>query len=171
MGDGFEFVILLILVLLQTGSESRQEISNIDSYVVEDLKREIPEEPHEYSSVQKNLASGRIRKDESDRDATIILLKKEIESALDSLKEVQAEMARLRFEKEKVWMSEKESKESIKSVLTRVLSLQAAMINFDEVFGFKMESLDHKLRTVEEAGQNAGSTWCREKEVGKLFLV
>ncbi|KAI8554401.1 hypothetical protein RHMOL_Rhmol05G0095900 [Rhododendron molle] len=171
-----------------TGSETRQEISNIDSYVAEYLKREIPEDPHEYSyvaeylkreipedpheysSVQKTLASGRIRKDESDRDATIILLKKEIESALDSLKGVQAEMARLRFEKEKVWMSEKESKESIKSVLTQVLSLQAAMINFDEVFGFKMESLDHKLRTVEEAGQNAGSTWCQEKELLELEL-
>lgn len=154
----------------RTGSETRQEIHNVDSYAVEDLKMEIPENRHEYSSVQKNLASGRIWKDESDRDATIILLKNEIESALDSLKGVQAEMAKLRCEKEKVWTSEKESKESIKSVLTLVLSLQAAMSNFDNLFGRTIESLDHKLCTVEETVKDAGSTWCQEKELLELEL-
>ncbi|CAL5333677.1 unnamed protein product [Camellia sinensis] len=160
-----------------TGGETKQGNDNVDSYSVEDLKTEISgcsfkvgKNPHEYSPDQRKLASGRIWKDESDRDATIVLLKKEIETALESLKGVQAGMANLRAEKEEVWMSEKQSQESIKSLRTQVLSLQVAMNNFEKQFGFKMESLDHKLLAVEDSVQDAGSCWCQEKELLELEL-
>lgn len=63
-------------------------------------------------------------KDVSNGDVTIILLRKEIESALLSLKEVQAEMVKLHEEKKQMWMSEKQSQESMKSLTTQVLTLK-----------------------------------------------
>ncbi|GFY89976.1 phragmoplast orienting kinesin 2 [Actinidia rufa] len=136
-----------------TGIQTKQDKDNVISHAVE-----------------RKLEPVSIWKDEKDRDATLILLKNEIESALNSLNGVQAEMAKLRVEKEEVWRTEKQSQESIKSLLAQVLSLQEVMNNFEKQFGCKMESLDHKLQRVEETVQDAGIFWCQEKELLELEL-
>ncbi|KAL7002771.1 hypothetical protein U1Q18_003927 [Sarracenia purpurea var. burkii] len=157
---------------LETGKETKQDRDNVDSYAVEELKTEISDcsfkvgrNPPECLSDHRNLQSGRIWKDEIGRDATIVLVKNEIESALDSLKGVQAEMAKLRVEKEQVWLSEKQSQNTIKNLGIQVLSLQAAMNNFEKQFIFKMKILDCKLRTIDETVKDADSCWLKEKEL------
>ena len=105
------------LGILQTGIETKQGKDNVISH-----------------AVGRNLEPGSIGKDERD-NATTILLENEIESYLDSLKGMQAEMAKLRVEKEEVWRAEKTSQESIRSLLAQLLSLQEVMNNFEKQFG------------------------------------
>ncbi|KAJ0076724.1 hypothetical protein Patl1_36219 [Pistacia atlantica] len=84
------------------------------------------------SYVQKQMDSRKSCKDVREKDITIVLLKKEIESALQSLKEVKAEMARLNKEKEEMLMSKKQNEKSMKCLRSQVLTLQAAMSNFEK---------------------------------------
>ncbi|XP_052194542.1 kinesin-like protein KIN-12D [Diospyros lotus] len=155
----------------RTGSELNQHEDNIDrSYTVDYVKTENPVCSFKtsknllgYLCDQQNFSSQRVHTDLSNRDATIILLKNEIESALDSLKGVHAEMARLRSEKEEVRTSEKQNQESTRCVLSQVLSLQEAMSNFEKQCGLKMASLDQKLQTVEEIVQEVDCCWHQEK--------
>lgn len=143
---------------MQTGTGENQGVNNVDSNTLECPFEEI-------------FAHGSISKESSDRDATIILLKKEIESALESLRGVQVEMVKLHDEKEQVSISEKQSRKSIESLMSQVLALQAAMDNFEEQFRLKMVHLDDKLLRVEEITQEAGGSWFQEKEVCQMKSV
>ncbi|KAK9286730.1 hypothetical protein L1049_015133 [Liquidambar formosana] len=159
----------------RTDTETNQDSTKIDSHFVENLKNDNLERFFKvgkslcgHSCDEKNLESGRTSKDVCDRDVTIILLKKEIESAFESLKEVQVEMAKLRDEKEEIWLSKKRSQESMKCLTSHVLALQATMSNFEEQSGFKLAAFDHKLQTVEQVVQDAGIHWCQTKELLEL---
>ncbi|XP_023879431.2 kinesin-like protein KIN-12D [Quercus suber] len=156
----------------RTDTETSQ-VSDIDLNPVEDQRIVTSE----YSEVGKRECccsyggksmKSRTFKDVSNRDVTIILLKKEIESALLSLKEVQAEMVKLHDEKKQMWMSEKQSQESMKSLTTQVLTLEAAMSNYEKQSRLKMEAFSHRLNAFEKTVEEAGSQWCQTKELLEL---
>lgn len=114
---------------------------------------------------KKDHNSRNICKDVREKDVTITLLRKEIECALESLKEVQDEMAKLHEEKKEMSMCEKQSRESIKCLTTQIHALQAAMGQFEEQSNVKVEVLSCKLRNLEKPLKEAISHWNQTKEV------
>ncbi|KAJ7967416.1 Kinesin [Quillaja saponaria] len=117
---------------------------------------------------QKIKKAGKTCRNTCDRDVTITLLKKELESALESLKEVQDEMAKLQNEKQETPMSQKQSQESIKGFISQILSLQAAMNAFEEQSKLKMDGFSHRLSGVEESVREVDSSWCQRTELIEL---
>ncbi|CAL0331344.1 unnamed protein product [Lupinus luteus] len=113
---------------------------------------------------KKDQKSRRLFHDACERDFTITLLKKEIECALESLKEVQDEMTRLHDEKKEMSMSVKKSRESIECLTNQILALQAAMSHFEEQSHVKIEILSQKFRYLEKTLKEAGSHWYKTKE-------
>lgn len=116
---------------------------------------------------KRSLGTSCGRKDEglrTPKDVTIILLKGEIEFALESLKEVKREMAKLHAEKEEIWMSEKQSQESMKCFTTQILALQEVFNNFETQFETKIQTVNDKLQAFEQIIQEAGICWCQTKE-------
>ncbi|KAK7362682.1 hypothetical protein VNO77_04802 [Canavalia gladiata] len=113
---------------------------------------------------KKDQKSRIVRKEACERDLTISLLRKEIECALESLKEVQHEMTRLREEKKEMSLSEKKSQQSIECVTTQILALQEAMNHFEEQSKVKIEQLSHKLRDMKKPLKEADSHWHQRKE-------
>ncbi|XP_014508802.1 kinesin-like protein KIN-12D [Vigna radiata var. radiata] len=112
--------------------------------------------------------SRRVSSDVHERDVTISLLRKEIECALESLKEVQYEMARLRAEKKEMSMCEMKSQQSIESLTKQILLLQEAMNHFEEKSKDKIEVLRQKLRNLEKPLKEASSHWHQKKELLEL---
>ncbi|KAL5172412.1 Kinesin-like protein KIN-12D [Glycine soja] len=112
----------------------------------------------------KDLKSRKVGKNVLERDATIRLLRKEIECALESLKEVQYEMARLHEEKKEMSVSEKKSRQSIECLTNHILFLQEAMYHFEEKSKVKIDVLSHKLRGLEKPLKEANSHWYQRKE-------
>ncbi|RZB68565.1 Kinesin-like protein KIN-12D, partial [Glycine soja] len=112
----------------------------------------------------KYLKSRKVGKNVLERDATIRLLRKEIECALESLKEVQYEMARLHDEKKEMPVSEKKSRQSIECLTNQILFLQEAMYHFEEKSKVKIDVLSHKLRGLEKPLKEASSHWYQRKE-------
>ncbi|XP_027112402.1 kinesin-like protein KIN-12D isoform X1 [Coffea arabica] len=104
-------------------------------------------------------------KDVNNKDATIMLLKKEIESALESLNGVQAEMSKLRDEKDKFYTSEKEIQRGIECIVNQVVLLQNAMDYFEEESKFRIDSLEFKLHGLEEIVQHSCNSWIKQKEL------
>jgi len=109
--------------------------------------------------------SRRVSKDVHERDVTISLLRKEIECALESLKEVQYEMARLHEEKKEMSLCEMKSQQSIECLTKQILFLQEAMNHFEEKSKLKIEVLSQKLRNLEKPLKEASSHWYQKKEV------
>lgn len=142
------FLLPHISEILQTGIETCQSISRKESDLI-----------------------GRACKDISDRDTTITLLRKEIELALDSLREVQVQMAKLLKEKEEIRMSEIQSQKSMECITAQVLRLQAETDNTGKQSNLKMAELELKLFTVEERMQEARSYWRHKKEVAYINFV
>lgn len=99
------------------------------------------------------------------RDAAIILLKKEIECALKSLKEVQAQMDKMQSEKEEILESERCSQKSIESLLNQTVVFRDAIDNFEGVFELKVSAVDDKIRRMEEAVQESLESWFQQTEV------
>ncbi|KAL4281224.1 hypothetical protein GQ457_03G001460 [Hibiscus cannabinus] len=125
-------------------------------------------------SVGERLYSSNDGRDESrsnkglrDRDV-IILLKKEIESAMESLKDVQAEMGKICNEKVEIQLSEKRSKESLRYLAEHVLSLEETMNDFEKLFEVKIGAVHQKINTVEQTMQKTSTHWCQTKEFLEL---
>ncbi|KOM31824.1 hypothetical protein LR48_Vigan01g138000 [Vigna angularis] len=112
--------------------------------------------------------SRRVSNDVHERDVTISLLRKEIECALESLKEVQYEMARLHAEKKEMSMCEMKSQQSIECLKKQILFLQEAMNHFEEKSKVKIEVLSQKLRNLEKPVKEASSHWYQKKELLEL---
>ncbi|PON49199.1 Kinesin-like protein [Parasponia andersonii] len=104
-------------------------------------------------------------KDKSDRDTTIILLRREIESALQSLKEVQVEMEKLRKENKDIVKSEQKTRESLKCFTNQVHNLQATMNDFESQSKLKLEALNQKLEASEQIVVEAGSHLYETREL------
>ncbi|KAJ8441930.1 hypothetical protein Cgig2_020075 [Carnegiea gigantea] len=98
------------------------------------------------------------------KEVTLTLLRKEIESAMQSLKEVQAEMAHLCAEKEEICNSEKKGREGMEIVKAQVLSLQSALSDFKTQCEGKILALNHKLQNVKTSAEDARSSWWQTKE-------
>ncbi|KAJ4965860.1 hypothetical protein NE237_017709 [Protea cynaroides] len=123
-----------------------------------------------YSCELENSESERISKDVFDRDLTIVLLRKELESALISLRGLQAQMAKLINEKEEIHKYDKEDQKSIESLTSQVLGLQAEISSMEKESDLKITALNNKLQIVEEIAQEAGNRWHETKEVLELEL-
>lgn len=82
----------------------------------------------------------------SERGKVIILLKQEMESALESLKEVQFEMARVQDEKEELKASEKRSLSNLNDLAAQFCNLETVMNNMEKQYEHKMKITDHKLK-------------------------
>ncbi|KAK8562917.1 hypothetical protein V6N12_010981 [Hibiscus sabdariffa] len=102
-----------------------------------------------------------------DRDV-IILLKREIESAMESLKDVQAEMGKICNEKVEIQLSEKRSKESLRCLAAHVLALEETMNDFEKLFEVKIGAVHQKINTVEQTMQKTSTHWCQTKEFLEL---
>lgn len=156
--------------MLQADVETNQA-SDRDLNYVEDPRLDTSEYSRVGKSVccpsydENNLESRRIGMDMGNKDVTIILLKKEIESALESLKEVQAEMVKLHDEKKQMQVSEKCSQERMKCLATQALAMEAAMGNFEKQYIHKTEAFSNRLRVFEQNVEEACSQWCQTKEV------
>ncbi|CAN4107643.1 unnamed protein product [Withania somnifera] len=152
-----------------TGSETREHSQHLQSCILEDRTAEKPGCSFDKSNNMHGSASKlerfQMNWKDKDRDATIILLRKEMESALECLKGVQAEMARLSVEKEALWSSEQKSKESIGDFLAAVTSLRTYMDKFEQELELKVELVDNKLRTIEGAVQETSSSWYDRKKL------
>lgn len=162
--------------LLQLDAETNK---SVDVHFVDDKKTEFSDCSSrarkslcDYSCKQKQMESGKSFEDMHQKDVTIALLKREIESAIESLKEVQAEMAKLQYEKEKMLMSEKQYEKNMKNLTTEVLTFQAAIDEFQKQSELKIEAITHKVEAVEHIVQEAGTYWYETKEVTRsTFLM
>ncbi|XP_004292458.1 PREDICTED: uncharacterized protein LOC101313387 [Fragaria vesca subsp. vesca] len=116
---------------------------------------------------QSSNIFGKIR-DECGRDVTIILLKKEIEAALDSLKQVQAEMDNLHEKNKIMCKSEQQSRDSMKVIGLQVLNLQSTLNEVELQSKGKLEALNLRLEAFEHIVQESRSHWCQRKELIEL---
>ncbi|PHT41986.1 hypothetical protein CQW23_20840 [Capsicum baccatum] len=151
------------------GSETRKHSQHLESCTLEDRTAEKTDCSFDKSNNMFGSASKQgtfqMNWKDKDRDATIFLLRKEMESALECLKGVQAEMAKLLFEKEILRSSEQKSKESIGDLLAAVTSLQTYMDKFEQDLAFKVDLVDNKLRTIEGAVQESSNSWYEQKKL------
>ncbi|KAI9181658.1 hypothetical protein LWI28_017227 [Acer negundo] len=153
-------------------SDAETNKDDVDVYLVEDLRTNDSKHRFKtrksscgYSYDQKLMESGNGCKDVRERDATIVLLRLEIESALKSLKEVQAEMTKLHGEKEEMLVSKKQNEQGMKSLVTQLLTLQATVDNFKKQSELKIETVNRKLGEFEQIVHEAGTDWCQTKEI------
>ncbi|KAM7253486.1 hypothetical protein ACFE04_021640 [Oxalis oulophora] len=104
----------------------------------------------------------------SGKDVTIILLRQEIESALESLKMVQAEMSKLHKEKEEFSLRKEKSEESMACLASQIISMQDAMNKFEIQHAIKVEAVDQKLLGFEQIVEETLSHWSQIKEILEL---
>ncbi|KAK2665172.1 hypothetical protein Ddye_003746 [Dipteronia dyeriana] len=153
-------------------SDAETNKDDVDVYFVEDLRADYSKHCFKtrksscsYSYDQKLMESGNGCKDVHERDATIVLLRLEIESALKSLKEVQAEMTKLHGEKEEMLVSKKQNEQGMKCLVTQLLTLQATVDDFEKQSELKMEAVNRKLGEFEQIVHEAGTDWYQTKEI------
>ncbi|XVF45199.1 hypothetical protein PTKIN_Ptkin02bG0185700 [Pterospermum kingtungense] len=120
------------------------------------------------SPSEKCMESGKTSNNVCDREVTIVLLKKEIESAMESLKEVQAEMGKICKEKEEMRLSEKQSKESLRCLTSHALALEETMNDFGKLLELKIGAVNHKIDTAEQSMREIRTHWCQTKEFLEL---
>ncbi|KAL9670442.1 hypothetical protein QQ045_007994 [Rhodiola kirilowii] len=96
---------------------------------------------------------------------TMSLLRKEIQSALESLEAINVEMEKLRHEKEKAVISESKSQKSMECLKDQVIALETAMSFFEERTGFKMALVQDKLQNVEILVEDTNTCWSKTKEL------
>lgn len=156
---------------MQICSRSRGDFA-ADLTDVKDLRTQGSDHPLEKqtticgcSCCLKRLNSKQSGKEVDNRDVTIILLKAEIESALESLKQVQIEMAKLHNEKKERLLYEEQGKETIRCLRNQLLALQAAMHSFEHQGKLKMETYNCKVDALAQSLLETCKYCCKEKEV------
>ncbi|CAI9764401.1 unnamed protein product [Fraxinus pennsylvanica] len=154
-----------------SGKGTEQDTSHVESCVLEDASNETSKCSFTANHMDECMfdcnssACEQTLKDVNGKDASTTLLKEEIESALQSIQGLQAEMAKLHHEKEGVWMSEKRHKKSIESLMNQVFVLQSSIYNFEVNLELKIAALDGKLRGVEEIVQESFTSWFHLKQL------
>ncbi|KAI3978944.1 hypothetical protein MKX01_016119 [Papaver californicum] len=113
---------------------------------------------------------GRPCKDTSDGDTTIVLLKKEIDSALGSLREVQAQMAKLLKEKDEIRKSDIHCRINMEGITAQVRNFQTESDATGKQFELKLNELEHKLLASEKRVKETKSYWIKKKEVLEIEL-
>lgn len=161
-------------MLLQAGTGAVQEFNDVSSG---DNGGESIEKCSSDGAIAKNciinnnLESGITLQSAIGRNAAIILLKKEIESALKSLDKLKAQMDKLQSEKEEILASERCSRKSIGSLINQTVVLADAIDNFGGVVELKISAIDGKIRRMEEASQETLDSWFQQTEVGCLISI
>ncbi|XVF01191.1 hypothetical protein REPUB_Repub04eG0067300 [Reevesia pubescens] len=135
---------------------------------ISDCSFKVGESLHRSPCDEKCMDSGKTCKNVCDKEVSIILLKKEIKSAMGSLKEVQAEMSKICNEKEEIRLSKKQSKESVRCLATHALYLEEMMNDFGKLLEVKIGAVNRKIDTVEQTMQEIRTHWCQEKEFLEL---
>ncbi|KAF5745669.1 phragmoplast orienting kinesin 2 [Tripterygium wilfordii] len=150
----------------------------LDLHLLEDVKNDVSESSFKFgeSTDDKEDLKSRSCKDTFCRDITVILLRKEIESALRSLHKVEAEMAKLKDEEEISMSNKQRSQESINFLTIQILALQEAIDDFGKKFDLKIEAVNNKLQAFDQIVQEAGSLWyqtkeCLVSEVGEAKII
>ncbi|WOH04683.1 hypothetical protein DCAR_0624095 [Daucus carota subsp. sativus] len=110
-------------------------------------------------AVKKRLAGG------ANREATVVLLREEIESAVKSLKRAHLEIANLRKENKEARDSEEGTRQVMEVIILQVLSLQEIICNFENQADSKVNRLDHKLLKMECAIKDTVTSWSRNNEL------
>lgn len=168
--QGF-YLIFAILAPLQTGTRTHQD-GDLNPGSVEEPLNDLADCSFNLVKNErdpKHQKSRKVGKDGYERDVTIRLLRKEIECALESLKEVQDEMARLHEEKKQMLASEKQSHQSIKCLTTQLLALQVSMSDFEVLSKSKIEALSDKFKELEKTLKEDCCHWYQRKEVIYLY--
>ncbi|KAF9600599.1 hypothetical protein IFM89_011128 [Coptis chinensis] len=157
--------------------ETSEDINRIESHVIGEVTSGITECSLKVSKAvhgspleQDYLLSGNTSKVVYDRDLTILLLRKEIESALESLKGVQSQMVKLLEEKEEISNSEKQSKRSMECFISQLLALQAEICGSEERLKLKTLELEQKLQKLENSAEEARFSWLQKEEEVDLDL-
>lgn len=160
--------------MLQRGANTHQE-NNVDRdedqrAEIFDRSLKVGKEVPGYPCNEKNLESQTFN-NISDRDITITLLKKEIESALRSLGVVQAQMVKLQNEKKEMLTNEKQNQQNLQCLMNQVLMLQETIKKFEKQSENVMEAFNHRLKAFEQNVLEAGSHWCQTKEVKQIISL
>ncbi|KAL0356784.1 UNVERIFIED_CONTAM: Kinesin-like protein KIN-12D [Sesamum calycinum] len=98
-------------------------------------------------------------------ETAVILLKKEIEYALKSLEEVQAEMGNLRFEKQEILVFDKCSQRSIESLTNQAVLLHNAIDDFEGELECKLNAMDCKIGKMEAIVQESFTSLFQQREL------
>ncbi|KAJ9561218.1 hypothetical protein OSB04_006378 [Centaurea solstitialis] len=97
------------------------------------------------------------------------------DGCLEALNQKEAELDKLKeslaADEKEVQFSKKQNPPSIEIILPQVLDLQAVVDNFQEKIGAAMESLDCRLRTVEELVQQSKESCFRKRKLYELELT
>ncbi|PKA54315.1 Kinesin-like protein KIN12A [Apostasia shenzhenica] len=105
-----------------------------------------------------------LAENEPEREKTIVILRREIESALESVTKVQSQMVKLIDEKDEFKKSVSASRDSIKCLTAEVLRLNLDILNKEKVFEFKLLELDQKLKNIQGNAMAYNCFWRKEKE-------
>lgn len=100
-----------------------------------------------------------------DRGSIILLLRNELESALDNLEAVQAEKVRLLNDKEEQKRTEIQNRARIDCFSAEVIRLMSEITDKEKFFGTRMMQLESKLEIVEKNVVAFKECWHRTKEV------
>lgn len=161
--------------MLQTGTRTVEDVNAVGSCNIGDVGTKTSMCSSDVATGKEcnindnNLASENTLKSENGRDAVIIHLKKEIECALKSLQDLQAQMDTLRSEKEEILASEKCSRKSIESLINPAILLRDAIDNFEGELELQVNAMDGKIGKMEEIVQESFSSWFQQREVGCLI--
>ncbi|XP_062092244.1 kinesin-like protein KIN-12D [Humulus lupulus] len=157
----------------QIATEIYQD-DDVDSEIVEDSGTDISKSSLDvekkvcFHSCDQDKFKSFPCEDKCDRDTTIILLRREMESALQSLQEVQVEMEKLRRENKDILKSEQKSRESMKCFANQVQNLQATLSDFEVQSKLKMEALNQRLEASEQNVVEACSHLYETRELLEL---
>ena len=78
---------------------------------------------------------------------------------------MQAETAKFCIEKDKLQLSEKESKRFCESIMSQMVVLQNAMDCFEDEFKSRIDALERKLQVLVGTVQHNGTSWLEQKRV------
>lgn len=106
-----------------------------------------------------------LRDDILDGKTTIVLLRRELESALVSLDGVQAHMVKLVSEKEEMTQLEMQSKKNIEHLTVEVLRLESEINDKERQFKLRLLELEEKLQAIEGSTVTSNVCWRKMKEV------
>jgi len=157
-------IILISSFIMQIGVESNEDtVTNVQHNI------------HSVSGGNINNVENQIKSECSqhilDRERTVVLLRKELEYALDSLKVVQAQMVKLIHEKEEIKQSEVQSQTNTERLTVEILRLKSEIVDKEQQFELRLVELEEKLQRVEGSAVASNVCWRKMKEVGTLLLL
>lgn len=147
---------------MQTGIESNEDTASNEQHDIASASGGRTKILESKRKSQNRLISQHLL----DKETTIALLRRELESALGSLMGVQAQMVKLHDEKEEIKQSEIQSQKNVEHLTAEVHHLKSAMIDKEHQFESRLLELEEKLQGVEGSTVPSSACWQKMKEVG-----